>query len=408
VLRLLPLVLLPLSGCSAARPERTAPPEPPTVVRADLHLHFNMEDAAKPVFKGRTGDGAGLAASPGVILRNQVDIDTLHDAGVRLAVGTIWPPFRLRPNVDLRGESLRQLHLLRRFSERSPGMVLAGDSASARALVSRGYLTIIPALEGGEGLRTPQDVDLVYAAGARSVTLVHFGANAIGGAAYRQLPTGFFDPAGRSDVGLLPAGRAIVERLMELGMIIDLAHASDRTMQDVLALTEARGVPVIYSHTGARALHDSERNLGDALAVRIARGGGLIGLTVFHHYVKDVPGEAALPAHAHGTCDDVIAHWLHLAKQVGPEHLALGSDFNGFVKRPAAGGRCPQGLRHVGELPTLFGALVAAGFPAEALDQSGQRLLALWEAVEAAADPVARARAARLPLPEVTPLESPL
>ncbi len=408
VLAPLACLLLISAGCSAARPERNTEPALPSAVRTDLHLHFSMEWAARPLFKGRTGDGRGLAGTPNTRLRNQIDADALHDAGVRLAMASLWPPFRVRPNVDAHGESVRQLALLERFVDRNPGLALATSSEQARALMAHGYVTVIPALEGGEGIRTVDDVDTLYAAGARMVTLVHFGANALGGAAYGQLPPGVPDQTRRSDEGLTELGRAVVERMMEVGMLIDLAHASDKLMDDVLALTEARGVPVLYSHTGARALKDGERNLSDEMAVRIAQGGGLLGVTAFDHYVAEVPKDAQLDPHAPDTCDDVVAHWRHLAALVGAQNVTLGSDFNGFITRPDAGGRCAEGLRHVGDLPALFSALVAAGIPAESIDSGGERLLKLWAQVEGAANPVVQAQAARRTVPEVKPLDGPL
>ncbi len=367
-----------------------------------------MDGAAKPVFRGRSGDGAGLAGGPDIILRNQIDGEALHRSGVRFAVASLWPPFRLRPNVDVLGESVRQLRGLDRFVQTTPGFAVARDPEAARGLIARGYLTVLPAVEGGEGIRTVEEVDVLWAAGARLVTLVHFGDNAIGGAAYGQVPPGLFDETKRTERGLTDTGRAVVERMMALGMIIDLAHASDRTMADVLALTEKRGVPVVYSHAGARALRDSERNLGDELAKRIVAGGGIIGVTAFEHYLENVPEGARLPEHAHGTCDDQVAHWLHFAKLVGPEHVTLGSDFNGFVKRTAAGGKCPDGLRHVGDLGAFYAALESAGISREAIDGGGERLLTLWDRVESAADPQARARASQVAVPEYRLLESPL
>lgn len=363
-----------------------------------------MDRAARPLFHGRSGDG-WLADGPGVILRNQVDVDALVEGDVRLVLGTVWPPFRLRPTRDERDEALAQLRDLQAFARTVRGFALAKDANHAEALLRSGYVTVVPTVEGAEGVRRPEDVDLYFAAGARVITLVHFISNDIGGAAHGQLTRHVgASLEQRSDEGLTPVGRAIVDRMIALGIVIDLAHASDRLMEDVLTLTEAAGVPVLYSHAGARAFTQMERNLPDELAVRIARSGGIIGVTLFDSFLEGVPESAWLPDHQPGTCDDVLAHWLHFAQTVGPQNVMLGSDFNGFVRRPAAGGRCPDGLRHTGDLAVLFAALAQAGVPEASLDGGGKRFLDLWAKVEARADAAARAQALRGRAPATTPL----
>ncbi|HEX8821389.1 MAG TPA: hypothetical protein VF794_15795 [Archangium sp.] len=97
-----------------------------------------------------------------------------------------------------------------------------------------------------------------------------------------------------------------------------------------------------------------------------------------------------------GTCDDDVAHWVHYARQVGPEAVMLGSDFNSVILRASPGGACPRGLRHTGDLPALFAALEAHGVSRDTLDGSAARLLRVLEAVEARADPALQ-RSARQP-----------
>jgi membrane dipeptidase len=167
----------------------------------------------------------------------------------------------------------------------------------------------------------------------------------------------------------------------------------------VLALAEARGVPVINSHGGARAFNPTERNVSDALAARIAKGGGTVGVTFYDRFVAPLPEEALLPGHVRGSCDDVIAVWLHLAKVTGPEALTLGSDLNGFITRAPSGGRCPQGLRNTNDLSAFFAALEASGVPRAALDAMGERFLGVLSEVEAKASPAAREKALKVSLP---------
>lgn len=410
-------VLLCLS-CSAVRPDApragegaqttTASVADRSALRSDLHIHLTMDRAAKPVFKGSPGDEL-LAGSPGVILRNQIDAQTLSRHHLRLVLGSVWPPFRLRPGRTERDEALNQLLWLREFGQSTSGFAIARDAEHARRLLSNGHVVVVPAVEGGEGIGSPEDVDLFFAAGARAITLVHFTSNDLGGAAHGQVGrVAGYESDRLSENGLTDAGRAAVKRMIELGILIDVAHSSEKTIAEVLTLTEAAGVPVVFSHGAARSFSGTERNLSDEAAKRIAASGGLIGVTLYDGFLAGLPKEAEVPDHVHGSCDDVAAHWLHFAKLVGAENVTLGSDFNGFVTRPRPGGPCPEGVRHTGDLGDLYAALEKRGVPAASIDGGGERLLKLLEQVEAKADAGARARAARLKIPDPPGLAAPL
>lgn len=384
-----------LAGCARLPlADPLPPPQPPLTLAADLHLHFSISRGARPFFKGEAGSGP-LTTDPRARLRNQIGEPQMHASGLRLALGALWPPFDVRPGRDALGEALDQVSELRRFTQRHPGFAVVSSAARARAVLAQGRIAILPQLEGGEGIEQVDDVDRLWAAGVRAITLEHFSSSALGGAAKNQMLHNIFgvQSATVERQGLTPLGRAAVERMMALGIVIDLAHSSDAVSRDVLDLTEARGVPVINSHSPARALHLMERAIPDELAARIGRGGGLLGATVFDGMVAHVPESERWPGFVPGSCDDVIAHWVYLAKVAGPEHVALGSDFNGFITRPGPGGSCPNGLRNIGDLPDLFAALEAHGIPRAALDGMGQALLTLVETVEAKADPVAQAKA---------------
>lgn len=396
--RLLPVLLFVVVGCAGARPLGTVPDaQPPLRLGVDTHLHLTMSQAAVPLFHGEPGDGRALTQSPRNRLENQVDAASLRASGVRLVYGSVWPPINARAGQDKTDAALGQLRRLAAFSARRGDFVLVGTAKEARAALAHGFIAVFPQVEGGEGLTSVEDVDRYYAAGVRSVTLMHFVTSQLGGAAAGQLGKALLGASGspREALGLTPLGRDVVRRMMALGIVIDLAHASDAVSRDVLDLAAAAGVPVLVSHTGARALNDMERNLPNDLAHRVAAGGGLIGLSVNDVQLHVEPADARLAQHEEGTCDDLVAHWKHFAQVVPPESLVLGTDFNGFVPRPVAGGACPHGLRNMGDVKDLWAALVASGFPREALDGMGDQLLKLHEAVEAKADPAAQASALR-------------
>jgi membrane dipeptidase len=360
----------------------------------DTHLHVTMARAAVPIFRGEPGTGQ-LARSPKTMLLNQVDADQLLRAEEQLVVAALWPPFRARPGRRALDEALHQLEGLRELCRREPRFVMVKSAAEARQQIARGRIALIPAIEGGEGIESVDDVDRLYAAGARSVTLTHFADSQLAGAARGQLAYNVFRRLveGGNPNGLTELGRDVVMRMLQLGMLVDLAHASDETSSAVLELAEQHGAPVINSHGGARAYLSMERNISDVLAARIAHGGGTVGVTASDAQVAQVPEEAQWEGYVPGTCDDVVAHWLHLSRVVPPQLLTLGSDLNGFVKRSRAGGSCPNGVRNTGDLPDLFNALVKHGVPQAAIDGMGWRFLEAWEAVEKHSDPDQREHA---------------
>lgn len=385
------LAALLFAGCAHLPPaERVFSPSPPLAFGADLHVHVTMARAL-PLFVGEPGAGV-LATSPGQMRVNQVDAEGLRRAGVRLVFVALWPSSATRPGRSRRGEALHQLDELRRFVSRRPDFGIALSADDIEPIAARGRIALVPVLEGGEGISSVEDLDLLYAAGARGVQLVHFTDNSLADADDAQfgtLPGLLLDGP---DAGLTALGRAVVRRMAQLGMVVDLAHASERTIADVLPLAEEAGVPVIYSHAGAVTTRPF--SLSDAQAVRIARGGGLIGIGVFRSdFLVPTPDEARWSGHQPATCDDVVAHWLHYAALAGHEAVVLGSDLNSMIVRPGPGGECPDGLRHSGDLPYLLAALERHGVPGTSLNQAGPRVMQLLRRVASRADAAAQAHA---------------
>lgn len=353
-----------------------------------------MREALKPFFQGESGEGR-MASSPGSVFRNQVDTHELARAGVRVVVASVWPPPPTHAGASARDEAVRQLDGLREFGVRHPDVRLVTSAADARDALANDQLALIPAVEGGEGIQQPSDVDLYFAHGARLMTVVHILDCDLGGSAKGQLTRqlGVEGAGEHNPKGLSALGKATVERMIDVGMMIDVAHASDATADGILSLAEARRVPVVDTHAGARAYFAIERNVSDELARRIVATGGMIGTTLFRSFLSGVPATAQWSGYQAGACDDVVAHWKRLADVAGPDAVVLGSDFNGMIARPGAGKSCPQGIRTTGDLPALYAALAAHGVSQEALDRGGLRFLDVLEKVEGRANPKARATA---------------
>jgi membrane dipeptidase len=172
--------------------------------------------------------------------------------------------------------------------------------------------------------------------GLRSLGLVHTRKNA--------LASSSGDPRPDSE-GLTAAGRALVRQAFALGLPVDVSHASERATADILAVArETHGV-VIATHSNARSIADVPRNLDDETLRAVAASGGVVGLNLHSPFI--VRGRRA-------TLADVVRQALHLVRIAGPEHVALGSDFEGDI-------RPPEELSDVSKMPRLSSALLAAG-----------------------------------------------
>ena len=188
----------------------------------------------------------------------------------------------------------------------------------------------------------PESLTAWVARGVRVVGLVHTEHNALASSSGDSRAVTY---------GLTEAGRDIVRRAHALGVPVDVSHASDRALSDVLALARQTGGVVVATHSNARRLADHPRNLSDEQLRGIAATGGVVGLNFHGPFV--VRGRPA-------ALDDVVKQALHLVKVAGVEHVAIGADFEGGI-RPA------RGLEDARMLPNLAVALQKAGLPAAAV-----------------------------------------
>ncbi|NOR63511.1 MAG: peptidase M19 [Rhodobacteraceae bacterium] len=168
---------------------------------------------------------------------------------------------------------------------------------------------IVGGLLGIEGAH-PLEGDManllrLESAGYRLVALQHFFDNELGGSLH-----------GRSNAGLTDFGREVVAEVERRGLILDVAHASEQVVEDVLDMVD---MPIVLSHTGLRSVCDVKRNIPVALMQRIAATGGVVGIG----YWQEV------------TCDDspsgVARSILAATEALGGDAVSLGSDFDGSV-----------------------------------------------------------------------------
>jgi membrane dipeptidase len=193
------------------------------------------------------------------------------------------------------------------------------------------------AFEGiGPLASTPEALVSWAARGVRVVAPVHTRQNELASSSGDPRPAPF---------GLTEQGKIFARTAARLGMLLDLSHASDRAAEDLLAVAAEFDVPVVATHSNARALARHPRNLSDRELVAIAKSGGVVGVNFHAPFV--VTGRPAVLA-------DVVRQVRYLARLIGPAHVAIGSDFEGDI-RPAAG------LADVGGYQRLAAALAADG-----------------------------------------------
>lgn len=180
-----------------------------------------------------------------------------------------------------------------------------------------------------------QHLDLLLAAGVRIFGLVHSWDNPLAGAATDPRPV---------TTGLTDAGAAAVRAVYAAGALVDVSHMSDEAFEHTAAIAEELGRPLIATHSATRALTPSPRNLTDDQIRRIARSGGLIGVTLHSPHLVQPPHRGR------ATAADWAAHVEHIVALVGPAHVALGSDLDAMA-------RLPEGITTATDLSKLEGAL---------------------------------------------------
>ncbi len=221
----------------------------------------------------------------------------LEAAGVGIQVCPLYGA--CAPGSGARARALAQEAELRRAVEANVGRVCL---VRTREELEDSRVRIVLSMEGVEPLEgDPGAIEEWYERGVRSVGLTWNHANEFAGGVYT--PT----------QGLTEMGRVLVRRLGELGVVLDLAHASDQTWRDVLA----EGVPFSVTHAGCRAVCDHPRNLADWQLQAVADCGGVVGMM-------------AIPFSVHQqapTFSRWLEHFDHAVAVMGIAHVGLGADF---------------------------------------------------------------------------------
>jgi len=177
-----------------------------------------------------------------------------------------------------------------------------------------GKLGVILGLQNSDQFRNPNDVDFFYALGQRVSQLTYNSRNFIGNGSTE-----------RQDEGISDFGAAIIERMNKVGMAVDVSHCGDKTTLDAFEISKK---PVLITHSNCRALANGHpRDKSDEAIKKVGAAGSVMGITAVRMFVKaDEPT----------TIENVLDHFDHVKKLIGPDHIGVGSDIDlyGYDKMP--------------------------------------------------------------------------
>ena len=302
---------------------------------------------------------------PGLKTHMKVDFDKMKRGGID---GVFFIVYVAQKKRDAAGYHAAYLAAMKKFTtlhkmldEDYPQQIkLAYSPEDVLKIHEQGKLIAMIGVENGYPIDHNLEIlDQFYHLGARYMGLTHSGNNDI---CDSSSPSSKLGDNKNEDKGLSQFGRSVVKRMNDLGMMIDVSHASDQCVKDVLTLSRA---PIIASHSGTRALMNHPRNLPDELLKQIADKGGVIQIVGYTGFIKADPArdkafeelEAKVASHYHArefsyklhentpeyiagtnqinkdyplaTVQQYVDQIDHAIKIAGIDHVGISSDFDG-------------------------------------------------------------------------------
>ncbi len=329
----------------------------------DLHAHLFMDAVLTGVFHGHPTERPAKVRSRKARFSNQVSLKDLEEADVRLVGTALYAPAVLS---QLRGGNKRtllaQIDAVEDWVKRHPRVSIVRSPEEAEAVLQskEWRLGVILSVEGAGGADTVQRLDALWDRGVRMLTITHFKDTKWGGTAdVTYWPRSTCRPGGKGEVkrsiyGLSTQGRFMLEHAVQKGLLLDLTHSSDQTALDIAKVKPA--LPLLFTHQGARELTPCERMISPELLREVKRSKGMVGVTVASNYVGD-------------DMAGFLAHAKAMAREAGPDAIALGTDYNGMIGRI-------EGAADSSGLPTILKELRSAGIPA---DRSAEAIVEMWK-----------------------------
>ena len=325
------------------------------------------------------------------------DMARLHQGRVGAQFWSVFIDSSIHGDEAIR-QTLQEIDIVDRMVHAYPNDLELAYTADDIVRIHReGKIASLIGIEGGHQIGgSLAALRQFYRLGARYMTLAHFTNSDVADSATD-------DPKWN---GLSPFGRTVVGEMNRMGMLVDLAHVSAKTMQDAIAVSKA---PVIFSHSSAMAVADHPRNVPDDVLQLLPANGGVVMVNFYSGYVSDAARkwnaeegaeEARLKALLIGrpkereatldawkkanpeppaTVGQVADHIEHIVKVAGYDHVGIGGDLDGIPYDEA-----PAGMNSVSGYPLLFAELIRRGWSDENLAKlAGGNVLRVLRQAEA-------------------------
>ncbi len=364
----------------------------PNQLRARVANQINGFD-----FADTTGTGEGHPQ--GAVM--QTDLARMKQGKVGAQYWSVYVPSN-PDEAEAVQEVIEQIDVTKRLIARFPeGLRYAETADQVERAMAEGKVASLLGMEGGHSIGSSLAVlRQLYALGARYMTLTH------------NSNTPWADAGTDTPVhgGLSAFGMDVVREMNRIGMLVDLSHVSEATMMDTLDVAKA---PVIFSHSGARAINGHPRNVPDSVLARLAENGGIVMVVALPGFLNEErrqwfaqrsAEEARLKALFQGQPETVTAtmdawdkanpepatgikhmadHIDHIRKVAGVESIGIGGDFDGMPSGPV-------GFEDVRGYPLLFAELARRGYSQVELELIASRnAMRVLRAAEAYAASVA-------------------
>ncbi len=307
------------------------------------------------------------------------DIPRLQKGGVDVQVFAVWSNDKRWPTGAFKQANDQIDSLVSAIARNVSKIQLAKTTQDINHIVGEGKIAAVIGIESGHMIENSiANLQTLYDRGARYLTLT-WNYNlpwATAAAVEDEKPI-------EEQQGLSEEGKKIIRKMNELGMLVDLSHASKKTFYDVMAITSK---PVLVSHSNAAALTPHFRNLDDQQLATLAKNGGVVGVNFYSPFLdsaydkrlkdlytkqlgKEPTKNMSTRAQynkltkenqhlANTPLSNLLDHIDYLVRHVGVDHVAIGSDFDG-IESP------PQGLEDVSKFPILTKALLERGYAVE-------------------------------------------
>lgn len=346
------------------------------MVNVDLHLHpsLKMYLFGKKIYKRNPTGGAWNPLSM------RVDLPKIKAGAMNVLVSSIYVPetgmindcifmksllwgmglFNKKFNSIRKGDRFATTLLMMDHFEKE--VAAANDAGYFDVILAKsigemeqgfvdGKIVFIHSIEGGHSLGGNIDhLQSFYNHGVCMITLAHFYENEItqtvGGIPDDKKFLGCFKGEKEQTGGLSDLGKKVVEKILELGMLIDLTHCTLKARQEVYQINNNLR-PLVFSHTGVYARNAQSMNPTDDEIKIIAESNGVIGVIFMNDWLD--------PGHQKNGLDLIVDTIKHIVAVGGIDSVAIGSDFDGFTDPP-------DDIKDVSEMPRLPAALQSAGF----------------------------------------------